>query len=729
MSRSAFERYAPYIREYIYKKKWHDLREVQIEACEAILDSEENLIVASATASGKTEAVFFPILTQLYYEPSDTIGVIYIGPLKALINDQFERLDELLEDSHITVWPWHGDISQTLKNKVLRNPTGVLQITPESLEAMIMRRPGEVARLFADLRFVVIDEIHSLIGSDRGLQVANLISRLSRIAKCKPRIIALSATLSDYETAISFISCINKQKTTVIGMNHHARTISLSAEIFSLTGKMDEDAAARKNYFDYIYQTCHNSKALIFTNSRSGAEETIAELKKIARNYNDKDVFYVHHGSVSSALRHDAEFALRESNEPAVAAATLTLELGIDIGDLDLTIQTGAPFSCASFVQRLGRSGRRSGKSKMMFVDLVKNSGGNSFERLPWNLLRAIAIIQLYLEEQWVEPFTLKPKPFSFLAHQTLSTLISTNGLKPNELARQVLTLPAFSGLVKLEEYRQLLVFLRDNDYLEQMEEGELIVGLRGEKLTSHYSFYATFRDDSGYVVFSKDLEIGSLDSRPSEGEIFVLAGKSWKTELVDDDKKRVYVSPVKGTKIPIWSGSGGDIHSRIVKRMRQILVENQEYAYLKNNAIEAINEARLIARQSGMLDSDFVLLDKKIIYCPWVGTKEIRTINTLLNGVFQDELEIMSTDLNKLFIEITSTSSLSELVHCVSSLTLKTSDPDVIIGPDIKPIIDKYDYMLPEQLLKQAFVENQLDINEALRILHNSVHNQKFER
>ena len=197
MSNSAFERYAPFIQEYIYRKRWTDLREVQVEACDAIMDTNKHVIVASGTASGKTEAAFFPILTILEKNPSTSVGAMYIGPLKALINDQFERLNELLDDREIPVWPWHGDISQSTKRKALQVAQGILQITPESLEALLMRHPGDACRLFSDLRFIVIDEIHALMGEDRGLQVLCLIARLEKLTGCRPRRIGLSATLND----------------------------------------------------------------------------------------------------------------------------------------------------------------------------------------------------------------------------------------------------------------------------------------------------------------------------------------------------------------------------------------------------------------------------------------------------------------------------------------------------------------------------------------------------
>ena len=243
MSTSAFERYAHFIQEYIYRKKWTDLREVQVEACDAILDTDKHVIIASGTASGKTEAAFFPILTLLEQNPSDSIGVMYIGPLKALINDQFERLGELLEDVEIPVWSWHGDISQSHKRKALKTAKGILQITPESLEALIMKHPGDAGRLFSDLRFIVIDEIHALMGEDRGLQVLCLIDRLEKITGCFPRRIGLSATLNDYNPAMEFLASGSDKEAVSVGIQAHKRTISLCAESFVLP---EDDANAQK---------------------------------------------------------------------------------------------------------------------------------------------------------------------------------------------------------------------------------------------------------------------------------------------------------------------------------------------------------------------------------------------------------------------------------------------------------------------------------------------------
>ncbi len=719
MSQTAFERYAPFIQEYIYRKQWTDLREVQVEACEVILDTDDHVIIASATASGKTEAAFFPILTSLYQNHPNTIGVMYIGPLKALINDQFERLSELLEESYIPVWPWHGDISQSVKKRALKEAQGVLQITPESLEALLILRPGDATRLFSDLRFIIIDEIHALMGTDRGLQVLCLLSRLEKVANCKPRRIGLSATLNDYEPATQFLAAGSNRKVQAVGIKQHKRTISLCAESFVLPDDTEEAGKVMQEYNDFLYENCHSKKCLIFTNSRGDAEKTIADMKEIALKKNERDVFYVHHGSISAALRHEAESALRDINGPTVAAATLTLELGIDIGDLDSTIQIGAPYSCASFVQRLGRSGRRSGKSQMMFLDLYQPSDRNPFEQMPWELLRAIAIIQLYLEERWVEPFELKAKPFSLLAHQTLSTLMTFGELSPSELARNVLMLPAFHSTVSQEEYRKLLQHMLANDYLQRIEGGNIIVGLKGERITNHYSFYAVFQDEQAYHVHSQDGEIGTLDSCPNVDEVFILAGRTWKVHDVDEERKIIYVNPVKNNRIPDWNGSGGHIHTKIIQRIGQVLREDIRYSYLQPKALQVIDDARSIARETGILQKSITPYNERSFYlCPWVGSKTLQTIKNLLTCSLKDSLRIYSVFDRHHYLQITSDLSIAEFTDKLSKLQINIHDPDMVLPENQVPRVDKYDKMVPDELLRTAFLYNDLDMKAAVEVL-----------
>ena len=184
---NAFDRYAPFIQDFIYSHDWESLRSIQVAAADAIFNTQDNVLLTASTASGKTEAAFFPILTEFWENPPASVGALYIGPLKALINDQFVRLNDLCEEADIPVWHWHGDVSQSHKAKLIKKPSGILQITPESLEALLIHKHMAIPRMFCDLRYVVIDEVHSLMRGDRGGQTLCLIERLSRMAGVQPR--------------------------------------------------------------------------------------------------------------------------------------------------------------------------------------------------------------------------------------------------------------------------------------------------------------------------------------------------------------------------------------------------------------------------------------------------------------------------------------------------------------------------------------------------------------
>lgn len=716
---NAFDRYAPFIQDYIYKKSWDDLRQVQTDTCEAVLDRDTHILVSSSTASGKTEAAFFPILTDLHYNPSKTIGILYIGPLKALINDQFTRLDALLEEAQIPVFPWHGDVSQSRKKKAVNTAQGVLQITPESLEAMLMARAGEAVRLFSDLRYIVIDEIHAFMGSDRGLQVICQLTRLERLTGCAPRRIGLSATLHDVSPAVDFLTWGSTRKGEAVGNTQGKRTIQLAIHSYPIPYEEKEALKAWDAYYDFIYQNTQNKKCLIFTNNRQDAEKVITNLKDIAIEKKEKDIFHVHHGSVSATLRQEAEAALREEDSPIVTAATLTLELGIDIGDLDYTLQLGAPFTCSSFVQRLGRSGRRTGISKMLFVDPFENKEKDLFDQIPWTLLRSIAIIQLYSEEKWVEPFQVKEKPYSLLVHQTLSILMTYGEQSPSELARNVLTLPIFQGKITQEEFKTVLYTLLEQELIQTMDTGHLIIGLTGERITNHFTFFAVFPDEETFQVRSNQGDIGTLDTCPMIDEVFVLAGRTWQVTAIDQEQKIIFVTLSPNRRVPSWRGSGSHIHTKVVQRMKQVLQEDKIYPYLKESAVETLQTAREYARKIQLLQKDFFPYGKNSYYfCPWVGTKELSTIRRLLSVGLKDHLEIQSVSFGLHYLHVSATIHPEEWSDRLSQTTWDFNDPNLILSGEETPQIDKYDAILPTQLLRFAFLKNEMLVPDAMEIL-----------
>lgn len=717
MSDRSFDRLAPFIQEYIYTHGWTELRQVQIEASRVIFDTDAHLLVAAGTASGKTEAAFLPVLTLLHQNPSSTIGVLYIGPIKALINDQFERLNNLLKEADIPVWAWHGDVSQNHKRRLLKNPHGVLQITPESLESLLINQHAELVRLFGDLRFVIIDEIHAFMGSERGCQILCQLERLSRIMKKPPRRIGLSATLGDYYLAEEWLQSGTKTPVITPEIQGGQRKVQLAVEHFYLA---DDDESANP-YYQHIFNLSQSRKCLIFANNRTKAESAIANLRQLAQAEGLPDAYHVHHGSISASLRESAEEAMRDST-PAVTAATVTLELGIDIGQLERVIQLDAPFSVASFLQRLGRTGRRGSPADMRFVCTEDEPLGEESlpERIPWQLLQCIAIIQLYIEERWIEPIQPLRYPLSLLYHQTMSILTAMGELSSTALAQQVLTLPPFAAISQ-DDFRQVLRYLIDIDHLQQTENGGLIIGVTGERIVRNFRFYAVFSDNVEYVVRDESKEIGSIAMPLPSGNQFALAGRTWHVVDIDRKSKTIYVKESEGIASTSWRGGSVNIHSKILQRMRKVLLEDVEYPYLQKEAKARLKTARQLARISGLeRETIFSLEDNTYCIFSWTGTVAYRTLERFLNLFVREYLDIRKiTGISPYYLIVKLGKSTSQELYqqIINFPNQELTKKDLVAGEEA-PKLQKYDEFIPNNLLRQAFASDYLNVAELRQII-----------
>jgi len=730
VSDNPFYKLAPFIQEYIYTHGWTELRAVQIEACRIIFDTTAHLLLAAGTASGKTEAAFLPVVTLLYQNPSATVGVLYIGPLKALINDQFLRLSDLLKEADIPVWHWHGDVSQSHKSKLLKNPSGILQITPESLESLLINRSTELVRLLGDVRFVIIDEVHVFMGSDRGRQVLCQLARLSRFIRTEPRRIGLSATLGDYSLAEDWLKSGTVREVITPRVMGGQQKMRLAVEHFYMpdqaASKVSESEAQEESknvacqktsdYYKYIFEKSKSRKCLIFANNRGEAESVIASLRQLAEAERLPDSYHVHHGSISAPLREAAEQAMRDSGVPAAIGATLTLELGIDIGQLDRVIQLSAPFSVSSFLQRLGRSGRRGRPSEMWLVCHEDESSSNESlpELIPWNLLQSIAIIQLYLEERWIEPVQQVKYPFSLLYHQTMSTLAAMGELSSAALADRILTLPPFRA-IRQEDFRELLLHLIKIDHVQKMEERGLIIGLAGEQVVRNFRFYAVFPDTEEFTVRDESKEIGSIVTPPPPGERFALAGRTWEVLEIDKRHKTVFAKLVRGKVIASWNGGSGNIHDRIVQRMRDVLFEDDEYSYLQAGARERLRETRILTREAGLNKSSLLPLGgASYALFPWMGSIAYRTLDRILRFISQASLGIKCTGGLApyfLLLQMDNCTAHDFLSH-VRSLRERETQPEELVTSEENLQIEKYDEFIPSNLLRKAFVSDYIDMS-----------------
>ena len=729
----AFDRYAPFVQEYIYQNHWENLRSIQVAAADAIFNTDENVLLTASTASGKTEAAFFPIITLFSEDMPSSVGCIYIGPLKALINDQFSRLNDLCAEADIPVWHWHGDVAQSHKAKLMRHPSGILQITPESLEALLLHKHAAIAKLFGDLRFVVIDEVHSLLRGDRGGQTLCLIERLSRIAGVNPRRIGLSATIGDPEGTGEFLSLGTGRKTIIpkidakgskwrLSMEHFYVKDAQAAEDKQIPGalpvleeKTDDAPANADPGIGYIFEHTRGKKCLVFVNSREECEMVTTTLRHYCELNHEPDRFLVHHGNLSASYRETAEGIMKDDSQYMTTVTTATLELGIDIGRLERAFQIDAPWTVSSFLQRMGRTGRRELPPEMWFVIREDEPEVRAMlpTTIPWKLLQGIALVQLYLEERWVEPPRLDRLPFSLLYHQTMSTLASCGELSPRALADRVLRLHYFHRITQ-EDYRVLLRHLIATDHIQQTEQGGLIVGLAGERVINSFKFYGVFQESEEYTVRSESQELGTVVSPPPVGEKLAIAGHVWQVLDVDHKRRLIYCQQVKGS-VPAYFGQcPGDLHTKILTRMRRVLQEDRQYPYLMKNAVARLEQARFTAAHSGAAEKPLINLGGNM-WCllPWVGTYTFLTMERFLKIKCADRLGLRNLDSARpFFIQFTMKADETAFFRVLAEEIRKPIDPMELVYPKELPLFDKYDEYLPEELVKKGFALGVLDVD-----------------
>ncbi len=787
---SAFDRFAPFIQDFIYDHNWESLRSIQVAAADAIFNTDENVLLTASTASGKTEAAFFPILTEFWENPPISVGAIYIGPLKALINDQFYRLNDLCAEADIPIWHWHGDVAASHKAKMIKHPSGILQITPESLEALLMHKHNAVARVFCDLRYVVIDEVHSLLRGDRGGQTLCLIERLSRMAGVNPRRIGLSATIGDPERTGAFLAagtgrgCViprfdEPRKTWRLSMEHFYnsgpqasdRTItSTGAQEIAVescecieTGDGDLAQLLKRAYepnanqlarplaatgasedqttvepisqtelmaktdtapdhadpgIGYIFEHTRGRKCLVFVNSREEAEAVCTLLRQYCEANHEPDRFLIHHGNLSASYRESAEEAMRDEEQAQTTVTTATLELGIDIGRLERAFQIDAPFTVSSFLQRMGRTGRRDLPPEMHFVIREEEPEPRTMlpETIPWKLLQAISLVQLYREEKWVEPPALDRLPYSLLYHQVMGTLASCGEMTPAELAGRVLTLSYFHR-VSADDLRCLLRHLIEIEHIEQTERGGLIVGLAGERITNSFKFYAVFQENEEFTVRSDSAELGTIVNPPPAGERIAIAGHCWLVEEVDWKRHLVYCTQVKG-RVPAYFGDcAGDINTHILERMKHVLEEHESYPYLMGNARARLAQARHVAANAGAAgpgSSPLINLggDTWALF-PWLGSYAFLALERLLKIKCAAELGLKGLDPSRpYFMQFRMKADPDTFFEAVAAEAEDDFDPIELVYPGEVPYFDKYDEFLPEQLIRKGFAEGVLDID-----------------
>ncbi|WP_316828589.1 DEAD/DEAH box helicase [Pedobacter miscanthi] len=640
------------IRRYIRDKRWESLRPIQSHAIAHIIQSDKHIILSSKTASGKTEAAFLPMLSKLDYTRRG-VKILYVSPLIALINDQFNRIEELCEYLEVPVTKWHGEAKRSAKEALLKSPDGVVLITPESIEAMLVNAPQNAAELFGELQYLVIDEIHSFIGTDRGTQLASLISRLGQINKTGFRVIGLSATIGAVAEAKKLTG--HPEHTTLL-KDKAKREMDISFKYYKIEG-----VELPLDLLKDLYLEVKDSKVLIFPNSRGRAEEVAVKLKKISGRVKGHTNYFSHHSSVDRELREYIEqFAKTNTRYPFAISCTSTLELGIDIGSVEKVVQIDAAHSIASLIQRVGRSGRRDGEKSSLI----------SYATDEWNLTQSLACIELFRED-FIEPMHAAEKPYDLLLHQILSIVKQYNGRTIDQLKDLVAVNFAFAN-ISPEEIHYIIKGLLEHEQLEQIGL-ELIIGVEGERTVNTKDFYSVFRTDPSFKIIHQDKTIGELPLMSSLqiDENILLAAKIWKIQEIDYRASKVFVIPAKDGKKPIFFGTGGEVHPKIREKMLEILCVGRynNYPELSEEAQEALRllqlEFRSFSIQDIRIDRPLMAKHLESIFYAFQGTKINRSINFLLS---LKNIEVEYHEHDSSFIFKTSPSQVITIIKTLSA-------------------------------------------------------------
>jgi ATP-dependent Lhr-like helicase len=638
----SYDRLHPKIRRWIRDQGWEELRDIQARTIAAVLDGQEDIIIAATTAAGKTEAAFLPILTLIADRKQSGFSVLYVSPLKALINDQFRRLDELCESMEIPVVKWHGDASQGGKKRALLKPDGVALITPESIEAMFTRRPADARRLLGSADFIVIDEVHAFLQGPRGLHVASLLRRIDAMAKAPARRIGLSATIGDLGQAAAWLRPTDPANVKILEGKSDAPELLLQIKGYVEPPELDdpdhaegagegEESAGRialDFIADHLFQNLRGTNNLVFGGSRRTVESAADRLRRRCEKATVLNEFFPHHGSLSKVLREELEDRLKVGNLPTTAICTSTLELGVDIGSVKSVAQIGAPRSLSSLRQRLGRTGRRRGTPSILRIYVREPHIGpktSLLDQLHPGTIRAVAVMRLLLAG-FVETPGPVPEVASTLIHQILSVIAERGGIRPKPLF-DLLCGPGPFSTIGTAEFANLMRHLGSPavKLVEQAPDGTMMLGEQGERIVQSRDFFAVFETAEEWRLTASGRTLGTLPiSFPVHKEsLIVFAGRRWIVQDLDENTKTLIVLPHPGGIVPRFERVGVEpADDRLAAEMRAVYLSSDVPAYLDAKAKELLASGRQKFRELDLERKAFVTEDRDLHIFLWRGSQ-----------------------------------------------------------------------------------------------------------
>lgn len=728
----AFNMLHPKVQQWIWRQQWQELRDIQELAIPDLIQGQNDVILSAATASGKTEAAFLPIVSHLAWKemkPGEGFAALYISPLRALINDQFGRMESLCDELEIPVFKWHGDVSASVKARAKAKPEGIVLITPESLEALLTRNGVECGRFFSKLAYIVIDELHAFMDNPRGKQLQSLLCRIEQIAERPIPRVGLSATLADMSLAADFLRPLSSDSVRIRKSESTGQELKLQLRGYieppikaeKATDEIADGAAndedqseaegktALRAICEHLFKTLRGSRNLIFAGSRQRVELVTAYLNDICETQHVPGEFLAHHGSLSRDYREDAEQRMKDERLPASIVCTTTLELGIDVGNIESVAQLGPGHTVAGMRQRLGRSGRRSGQPAILRIYNAEDQlteDTHPCDALRPDTIQSIAMIELMLK-RWNEPPNTGSLHLSTLMHQILALVCQQGGITAQYAWNTLVASGVFKNIDK-ELFTQLLKRMGHPEakLLEQANDGTLLLGEEGEIITSRFDFFAVFETPEEFKVIHKGKEIGKLPmALPYKpGHLLIFGGRYWKVLEVNPQRHEILVDRSQGGIPPKFGGNFAPQSDVVVSEMKRIYSEVQIPAYLDKTAIQLLHEARKSFTHYGLNNLNIMPWQNGFLLFPWLGSK----------GQLSLQLMLMSHGLsaNSQSIAISVEKCTADELNAILSKIAETPNPDstALAALLLDKTKDKYDHYLDEILQAKNFASSYLD-------------------
>lgn len=705
---SAFGRLDPLLQDKIVSNLgWTSLRPVQELATEAILDGA-NCVILAPTAGGKTEAAFFPVISGMIADQREGLRALYVSPTRALINNQEDRLGRYAEMVGLSAFKWHGDVTTARRQAFLQDPASLLLTTPESLEVMLVSQRVPTGRLFRNLQYVVIDEIHALASCDRGNHLISVLERLRPYTRGTDfQRVGLSATVGNPHGMLNWLQGSSKNPAQLVNPPKEISKKQISVQLTVEAGEIEQ----------LVRSSAAGKKSLLFCESRKLAEQLSSTLRRNGEAVFADSVF-AHHSSLSREEREEAEAQFSQGREACIVC-TSTMELGIDVGDLDSVLQVNAPDTVSSFLQRLGRTGRRHGS--------VANT--TFFIQKPETFLQAIAIVEL-ARAGWVEPVATSGRAWHILLHQVMALCLERGAIS-RETPWDVLGESSCFRDIDPQEVDHFITFLTEKDFLHD-DGATFSMGLAAEKAFGRKNFmdlYSVFSSPEEFSVVGLSGEvIGSvqwdfLEKLLEKDAMFFLSGRPWHVERIEWKKKVVHVTRATGGRVPQWGGIRPSfLNYQLCRMERELLISAEEIPYLDADAEAYLQEVR--QDKGEFLRSAFAPVEadeKGITWWTYAGGYVNNTLRYAFRVALGERAEVQAT--NRTVRLLSETLPVTEFWQLVDAMTLDGywERPDLLdqivsILPDYR--LSKFQEYLPTKLSRRLVADTILNVPDTLRFL-----------